>query len=149
MPVAGLADHLEVGDAGAASARRPAPEGRVVVGDERSRIMVGDQLGVGGRQRQDRAHERPPSVRLLIVHVPPSSAARSRIEVQPTPPVVHGDGAVAVVGHAQLQRPPSTAISTRHRVGAGVPDDVGQRLRGDPVRRDLDRRRQRGEVGGR
>ena len=73
--------------------------------------------------------------------VPPSSAARSRIDGEPDPGR-HARAAAAVVGHLDVQR--RRAAERDHGRGrVGVPGDVGQRLGGDPVRRHLDRGGQR------
>ena len=59
-----------------------------------------------------------------------------------------GADAAAVVGDVHGQRRPVAREGTSARRRIGVPHDVGEGLRDDPVRRDLDRRRQPGAAVG-
>ena len=76
--------------------------------------------------------------------LPPSSVARSRIAVRPTPP----EPCLRPQPHAvvlDLDAQPGRVVHGEHDPAGprrGVPSHVGERLRRDPVGRHLDRRRE-------
>ena len=87
----------------------------------------------------------PPSGRRSTATSPPTSAARSRIDSRPVP----------ARGASGTPRPSSVTSTVSWlpacepdpaRARPGVADGVGHRLDGDPVRGDLDRRRQLGQL---
>ena len=85
------------------------------------------------------AWTRPPRPLLPAVRVPPSWAARSRIEAIPTP-VDHEPCAVPSSVTSMTSSGPAVCSADLGPVGAAVPRDVGEGLHHDPVCRDLDRR---------
>ena len=129
-----LGDHLDVVDR-AEQRAQPVPEHRVVV--DQHHADHGPPTGSRAVTRVPPC-SRPPRGRL-----PPSSVARSRIAVRPTPPGRPHRGPrrrPRSRRSSSVRRRPWPARSGRS--GGGVPPDVGERLGGDPVGRHLDGRRE-------
>ena len=82
----------------------------------------------------------------VTVHVPPSSSARSCMDSSPTPPSGRCRARCRRRGPPPRGRRADGAASTVHRRGRAVPERVVDRLQDDPVRRHLDRGRQRLDV---
>ena len=152
-----LADDLEI--AGGLEQRpEPGPERRVVVDDEdadgRGRASVTSRLprsrpssGASTAQtqtgdRQARLESGPAASAPLDPQTePPSSVARLSIDSSPVPGATP-DGSPWPSSTTSMTSCSPDVEPDRAGPGLGVADRVGQRLDGDPVRRDLDRRRQ-------
>ena len=133
-PSAASPDHLDAGH-GRRAAR---PGRRGTTGGRRRRARgscrrLHSRAAAGRSPTCPRLGQRPP-------RAPPISRARSRMPGMPEPGARRRR-------HRRRRRPPRARGRRRSPPGdpaaggAGVPDDVGERLLGDAVGRDLDRRR--------
>ena len=91
------------------------------------------------RDGQAGVHARAPARRRPTSHVPPSSAARSRIELMPTPARAASRQPVAVVAHLELERVRRATGAPSQVVRVAVPRGVRDRLARDAVDGDLER----------
>ena len=140
--VAGLGDEVEV-VGGSEHGAHAFAEQRVVVGHQHPHpARIGASSRFMSRAPVERGKQTltrvPPPFGTQIVHRPPTSAARSRIEPRPIPFVDALGEPDAVV--LDLERQQVTgADADLHVAGVGVLEHVHQRLLADAVRRDLDR----------